>query len=178
MPQQNPLAPGYRTLLSLHAAGPLKSTCGLKVWKEKERQEVYLFLSHITFNTINDCRGVILEFKGHTMETVESQTILKPFSPEFHFEVQPKYNAKGVSFKWSLVFILAFSSSLQQQDGNQISCQYRNYRSCCHNRRGNIMKVFSDKSGEIIKILIICTKVHLLSKIANTLKLIGLFLLF
>ena len=40
------------------------------------------------------------------------------------------------------------------------------------------MKVFSDKSGEIIKILIICTKVHLLSKIANTLKLIGLFLLF
>ena len=40
------------------------------------------------------------------------------------------------------------------------------------------MKVFSDKSGEIIKILIICTKVHLLSKIANTLELIGLFLLF
>ena len=29
------------------------------------------------------------------------------------------------------------------------------------------MKVFSDKSGEIIKILIICTKVHLLSKIAK-----------
>ena len=40
------------------------------------------------------------------------------------------------------------------------------------------MKVFSDKSGEIIKILIICTKVHLLSKIANTLELLGLFLLF
>ena len=40
------------------------------------------------------------------------------------------------------------------------------------------MKVFSDKSGEISKILVICTKVHLLSKIANTLKLIGLFLLF
>ena len=37
--------------------------------------------------------------------------------------------------------------------------------------------VFSDKNGETIKILIICTKVHLLSKIANSLKLIGLFLL-
>ena len=125
----------------------------------------------------NHCIGVISEFKGHTMET-ENQTILKPFSPEFHFELQPKYNAKGVSFKWSLIFILAFSSSLQQQDGNQISCQYRNYRSCCHNRRGNIMKVFSDQSGEMIKILTICTKVHWLSKIANSSKLIGLFLLF
>ena len=108
----------------------------------------------------NHYRGVILEFKGHMMEA-ENQTIVKPFQPEFHFEIQPKHNAK---------FILAFSSSLQQQDGNQISCQYRNYRSCCHNRRGNIMKVFSDESGDMVKILIICTKVHWLCKIANSLK--------
>ena len=51
------------------------------------------------------------------METVESQTILKPFSPEFHFEVQPKYNAKGVhlnghSFS-SLHFLLLYSSKTE-----------------------------------------------------------------
>ena len=40
------------------------------------------------------------------------------------------------------------------------------------------MKVFSDESGDMVKILIICTKVHWLRKIANSLKLIGLFLLF
>ena len=51
------------------------------------------------------------------METVESQTILKPFSLEFHFEVQPKYNAKGVhlnghSFS-SLHFLPLYSSKTE-----------------------------------------------------------------
>ena len=87
----------------------LKSLVG-----KRKTGKFFFFVTHY-INTINDCREVILAFKGHTMETVESQTILKPFSPEFHFEVQPKYNAKGVhlnghSFS-SLHFLLLLYSS-------------------------------------------------------------------